>query len=165
MKVGIDQQGRLARTRQTTKSTTYARYIGLYLKHETTNVMDLFTNLFRIIALVRLSLVLLPPPFRNGHQTMFGSISTRQACNEDFVRSGHHFTSCRSDCNPRGGWTAACIRTAPNKRWHQATTEPNRSERLPIDHGQIDAGLEASSSYRNAAPPSVGSSSTKHNVK
>ena len=95
MKVGIDQQGRLARTRQTTKSTTYARYIGLYLKHETTNVMDLFTNLFRIIALVRLSLVLLPPPFRNGHQTMFGSISTRQACNEDFVRSGHHFTSLR----------------------------------------------------------------------
>ena len=42
-----------------------------------------------------LSLVLLCRPFGDEHQTMFGSISTRQACNEELVRSGHHFTSLR----------------------------------------------------------------------
>ena len=79
--------------------------------------------------------------------------------------SGLAITSRRSDCNPRGRLTAASIQNASNKRWQQATTEPNRSKQLPTDHGQIDAGLEASSRYPNAAPSSAGSFPTKHNRK
>ena len=49
--VGIDLQRQLPHTRQTTKSTTYTRYMRLYLKHETTSVMDPSGYLFRIMSL------------------------------------------------------------------------------------------------------------------
>ena len=143
-----------------------------FQKHGTTSVMNLFTNLFGITSLVRLSLSLslslsLARSFLAHLETGTKPCPDRFQHDKHATKttSGLAISSHRFDCNPRGGWTAESIRTATKKRWQQPTTKQNQTNQRPIDHGQVDAGLEESSQYLNPSLPGASSSPTKHSHK
>ena len=143
------------------QSTIYIRYMRLYLKHETTIVTDLSTRLFRIMSLPLLPCSLaqfLLTHSETGTEPYFDRFQHDKHATKTIYYSvwpSFHFSPHRVQSTWKkdsGIYPKRHPSKGNNQQTQQTEPEPNQH---PIDHGQTDAGLEASSRFLNAALPSA----------